>query len=186
MTTDKLKPDKGSSGMDRLKDEAVSAAEEARDAVTARAERAATDAGDRVATIAEALKATGDQLKGKEDWLANAAHDLGSSVEDLSAAVREEGLSGARRKAEHLARDHPGLFVGATVLAGLAIGRLLRVSAHSDGAGDDNGGSASFAGGMRASEPSNGSPRAASASAPGAPRAAAPSAPVTSSGGSNG
>jgi len=123
-----------------IKQRAASGAAELQEGAKERAERLSAGLGERAGHIAQAVRSAGETLQGKEDWLADAANALGQRLESLSAAATEKGFSGIKRDAEHLARERPAVFMGAAVMAGLALGRVLRSSPPEQG-GSEQGGS---------------------------------------------
>jgi hypothetical protein len=122
-----------------IKQRVASGAAELQEGAKERAERLSAGLGERAGHIAQAVRSAGESLQGKEDWLADAANALGQRLESLSAAATEKGLSGIRRDAEHLARERPAVFMGAAVMAGLALGRVLRSSPPEQGASEHGG-----------------------------------------------
>lgn len=99
-----------------------------KDMAKEQAEHFSEDVGQRTHAIAEAVRSAGETLRGQEDWMADATLSLSRNLESLSQAIRERGFDGIRRDAERFARERPVLFIGAAVMAGLALGRVLRSS----------------------------------------------------------
>lgn len=97
-----------------------------------RAEEMSSDMGQHAENVAEAVRTAGESLRGKEDWLADAAESLARSLERLSASAREKGLDGIKRDVEQLARERPVVFMGTALAVGLALGRVLRSSPPAD------------------------------------------------------
>jgi hypothetical protein len=120
-----------------VKQRAVSGMEELKDRARERAEELGADFGGHAENIAEAVRSAGDSLRGKEDWLADAAQGLGRSLERLTATAREKGFDGIKRDVEQLARERPLIFMGSAVAIGLALGRVLRSRPPADRAEAD-------------------------------------------------
>lgn len=112
--------------VEEVKQRAASGADTLRETAKARAERLGAGVGEHAGNIAQAIRSAGEQLRGKEDWLADAADGISRNLEKFSAIAREKGLDSIKRDVERLARERPALFVGAAVTAGVALGRLLR------------------------------------------------------------
>lgn len=115
-----------SGAVEHAKERAVTQA----DAMQGEAYRAADDwkagLGDRAGHVAEAVRAAGDSLRGKEDLLADAADRLCHNLDKLSDTMKHQELSDTRRDLEEFARARPALFMGAAVAVGVGLGRLLR------------------------------------------------------------
>ena len=121
---------------DDIRRRAGAAGDEARQAAEQHAERVTGQIGERGATVAEAFRTTGRELRGKEDWLADAADLVGDNVERLARAASEKGPRGVRDDLETLARNRPALFMGVAIAAGICAGRLLRSAPSRTPAGD--------------------------------------------------
>lgn len=127
-----------SAAADEAKAKASGAAARARRVGEEQTDSLVDHIGRRGGAVAGALHSTGDSLRGKEDWLADAADALGDNLDRIARNAREKGPNGLRRDLEDLARERPALFLGASVTLGLALGRFLRSSPpgqHSDEAG---------------------------------------------------
>ncbi|MGF1627447.1 MAG: hypothetical protein ACFCVH_21410 [Alphaproteobacteria bacterium] len=114
--------------VDEAKQRAMAGMDELRDEARERADELGVGIGNHADNVARAIRTAGDSLRGKEDWLADAADGLSHNLERLSTAAREKGFEGIKRDAEQLARERPVLFIGAAVAVGVALGRLLRAS----------------------------------------------------------
>jgi hypothetical protein len=132
-----------------IRQRAASGVTELQDSAKEQAEHLSAGLGERAGNIAQAIRTAGESLQGKEDWLAAAANSLGRALEDMSAAAKEKGFNGIKRDAEQLARGRPAVFMGAAVVAGLALGRILRSSPpeRRAGKGHDDAGNGSVGGG---------------------------------------
>lgn len=121
---------------DDIRRRAGTAGDDALRAAERQAERVTGQIGERGATVAEAFRTTGRELRGKEDWLADAADLVGDNVERLARAASEKGPRGVRDDLETLARNRPALFMGVAIAAGICAGRLLRSAPSRPSSGD--------------------------------------------------
>ena len=115
-----------STAVEDVRQRVASGAEAVRDRARTRAEDLSAGVGEHAENIAQAIRSAGETLRGREDWLAEAADGLSRNLENFSAAAREKGFDGLKRDVERLARERPAVFIGAAVTAGVALGRLLR------------------------------------------------------------
>lgn len=146
--------------------EAAHFAERARDEVVEQVEAKSEAATDALSAFADAIRQAGETLGDQDQTYAaklarQAADGLQSVSRNLAGKSPEDMLHAAR----DLGRDHPAALFAGAVLAGVAIGRFARSSAHHSGGAD-------VADGVRAPE---GSPaRAQTGVAGGASPAAGP------------
>ena len=117
---------------DKAKAGARASAEDARGAAESGARRVTGGIGARADHLAEGVRAMEESLRGKEDWLADAAGEVHDSLERFSAAAKEKRLSDLKRDLEGVARNRPALFMGTAFAAGLALARLLRSASRND------------------------------------------------------
>ncbi len=117
-----------SSVENELKRIAGAGAEVVREKAESEADAWSSRFGERAATVADALSSAGDAARGKEDWFANAAESLSNQIKQLAQASQGKSGKEILRDAEHMARERPAMVMGAAVLSGLALGRLLRSS----------------------------------------------------------
>jgi hypothetical protein len=138
MATGNEKPGRdAASAFEEVKQRTASGIEDLEGAARERAEAIGQDMGHRAEAVAEAVRAAGESLRGKEDWLADAAESVGRSLERLSAAAREKGIDGIRRDVEQLARERPVVFMGSALAIGLALGRVLRSRPQTERTAED-------------------------------------------------
>lgn len=128
--------ERGAAAAEDARQEAAETVRGIRDMAREQAEHLSADVGQRTHAIAEAVRSAGETLRGQEDWMADATLSLSRNLESLSQAIRERGFDGIRHDAERFARERPVLFMGAAVMAGLALGRVLRSSPYEPGAGE--------------------------------------------------
>ena len=88
-----------------VKQTVASSAKAVRHRAEARAEALSSGVGERAEHIAEALRSAGEALRGREDWLAEAADGLSRNLSSFSSSAREKGFDGLRRDVERLARQ---------------------------------------------------------------------------------
>lgn len=116
-----------------VKRSAQAGAEALREEARRRADGWTADIGARADHIADAIRSAGGALRGKEDWLADAADALGDRLARFSDTARTKDYGEIKDELERMARERPALFIGAAVTAGVALGRILRSSArHAD------------------------------------------------------
>ncbi|MEQ9639901.1 MAG: hypothetical protein RIM84_07735 [Alphaproteobacteria bacterium] len=141
-----------------MKQRAAEGADALKRAAQAKAEETTQEIGERVDRVADAVQSAGSSLRGQEDWLADAADSLGRSIHDMSNSARQKGFSGLKSDVERFAHEQPLLFMGAAVMVGLAVGRLMRsappgASARDDLPGRDSQEDAPYAGRANGAEP---------------------------------
>lgn len=114
-----------------LKGEAAHFAERAGEQVADKVEEKTSEVADTLGVFADAIRQAGEQLTRQDQTFAaqlagQAADGLQSFTRTLSGKSPEQMLQSAR----DLGRTNPTAFVAGAVLAGLAIGRFARSSAH--------------------------------------------------------
>ena len=93
------------------------------------ADRWASVAGRRVGVFAEALRAAGDTFRDQgQHRLAKWSGMAATDVETMATYLEREDARAVLEDAEGLARRNPGAFIGLSLAAGLAVGRMLRAS----------------------------------------------------------
>jgi hypothetical protein len=117
-----------------IKGETAHFAERAREEVGGKVEEKASEVADALGVFADAIRHAGDELTRQDQTFAaqlagQAADGLQSFTRTLAGKSPEQMLHAAR----DLGRTNPTAFVAGAVLAGLAIGRFARSSAHHDG-----------------------------------------------------
>lgn len=114
-----------------IKDETAHFAERAREEVGGKIEEKTSEVADTLGVFADAIRHAGDELTRQDQTFAaqlagQAAEGLQSFTRTLAGKSPEQMLHAAR----DLGRTNPTAFVAGAVLAGLAIGRFARSSAH--------------------------------------------------------
>ena len=85
-----------------------------------------------VSQFADALRQAGDNLEGDQSVVAGLVKQAAESLESVSRFVAEKRPEDLLRSVRDFGRDNPGALIAASVLAGLALGRLSRASADHD------------------------------------------------------
>jgi hypothetical protein len=87
-------------------------------------------AADRVEGIAQALERTGAQFSENEPTLADLSSRLAATVGNLATRLREGSFDDLLQDTRVFARRNPGLFMLGGVVAGFALARFAKASAH--------------------------------------------------------
>lgn len=103
-------------------------------------QRASDEAEGRKASLAESLHVFADTIREASDDLGRRDQSLASrlvresanGLERMSRSLDQHSVSDATRGLRSFGRDHPVAFVAGGMIAGLAIGRMLRASGHRD------------------------------------------------------
>jgi hypothetical protein len=112
---------------DKASELAQGAGEQVQDAVNRKKDQAA----DRLAAVASAVREAARSLQQQDPGgLARHADTAARQIERASGYLRERDLRGLARETEDLARRRPELFLAGSVLAGLALARLLKSSSR--------------------------------------------------------
>ena len=91
----------------------------------------ASRAGERLRSVAGALRAASDTLDEEgEGWLAQYARERASQVDDMSGYLGESDASRMVSDIEEKARANPAAFLGGTLATGFVVGRFLRSSSR--------------------------------------------------------
>jgi alanyl-tRNA synthetase len=127
-------------------------AAEAREALTSKVETTASQQKQVVANemnkFSEAVRRAAEQLRQEErSTAAGYTTDLANAINNWAETLRETNFQDAVNSLNRTAREHPVAFFGAAMLAGIAAGRLLRVTASEPHRryGEHGGGSAAGA-----------------------------------------
>ena len=172
-------------------------ASEAKSAAYQQAEGAQHDVGDKLAALGGALRAAGDRLAGEnQNAMSKLAGEAAGTLDQFSQTLKTKGFGEVVEDVRRAARQHPGMVFAGAMLAGIALGRLVKSSApHSDGSDGDyrsdtgasrayGSGSGRYGAGSGRNEPFGASATAGDTSFPSAP--AAPGWDKPSSAGSTG
>lgn len=126
-----------------VKEQAKDVASQARDHVQTLVGQQKDQVADRLHSLAEALREAGHKLsEGQQAGdVGGYADRAAEQVERLSSYLRDTDLRGFVRDTESFARRRPEVFLGGTLLAGLALARFLKASSPDRGYdGRDRGG----------------------------------------------
>lgn len=149
-------------GGERLQDAASGLIDQAGRTAETQASRTMTKAGETLDQVARAVREAGSGLRGERPEIAEFADTAAGRVEDAAQYLRVHDAGELIDEATRFARQQPVLVVGGALLAGLAIGRLLKSSTamgsgvragmygRSDYGSSDYGRSASGSGGYDA------------------------------------
>jgi len=97
----------------------------------------ASRAGERLRSVAGALRAASDTLDEEgEGWLAQYARERASQVDDMSGYLGESDASRMVSDIEEKARANPAAFLGGTLATGFVLGRFLRSSSRRSETGE--------------------------------------------------
>jgi len=113
----------------QVKDETVRAAGEAKGQVEQLMAQQKEQAANRLGGLAGALREAGQKLQESDgEGYGRYADRAAAQVDRLSNYMRERNLGDLMGDLEGLARRHPDLFLGGTLLAGVLIARFLKAS----------------------------------------------------------
>ncbi|HYH45123.1 MAG TPA: hypothetical protein VEG34_05510 [Thermoanaerobaculia bacterium] len=132
-----------------VRDEAASLAGAAKDELKSQAEAGKDQIADKLASVAERLHGTADDLRGDQAWIANMLDEGVRQLGGLADGLKSRDLGSLMGAVETFARRQPALFAGASVALGFAAARLAKASAERGrGMGDYTGrAETGFAGG---------------------------------------
>jgi hypothetical protein len=91
---------------------------------------------DRLDEVAESLNKSSEQFAGKQDWIAGAIARGGTELGTLANSLRETDPGDLLRQVQSFAQRQPGLFIGASLVAGFAVARFGKIVA-ADVSSDD-------------------------------------------------
>lgn len=106
----------------------ASLAGEVKDRVASAAQGSKEEVAEGLDDVAKAMRRSGEQLEGHQDWIAHLVERGADELGALAATLRTNDLQGLLGKLEDLARRQPAVFVGAAMAAGFATVRLGKVA----------------------------------------------------------
>jgi len=109
-------------------DTVKSLADDARSGAVEAAESGKDALAGQLDDVARAVRRSGEQLEGHQDWMAQLVERGADQLGSLAATLRTNDLQGLLGRIEQLARSQPALFVGAAMAAGFATARLGKVA----------------------------------------------------------
>jgi hypothetical protein len=86
--------------------------------------------------VAESLNKSSEQFAGKQDWIAGAIARGGIELGTLANSLRETDPGDLLKQVQSFAQRQPGLFIGASLVAGFAVARFGKIVA-ADVSSDD-------------------------------------------------
>jgi len=146
-----------------LKDATADVVDQASRTAEAQASRTLARAGDTLGQVANVVRDASDGLRSEQPQLADLAELAAGQVERASTYLRDHDARDLVATTESFARRQPAIVVGAALIAGLALGRLLRSTSSATGGSGGYGGY----GGSMAARTGNGYASAPSAAASG-------------------
>jgi hypothetical protein len=117
-------------------DTVKSLADDARSGAAEAAESGKDALAGQLDDVARAVRRSGEQLEGHQDWMAQLVERGADQLGSLAATLRANDLQGLFGRIEQLARSQPALFVGAAMAAGFATARLGKVAVAGASAAD--------------------------------------------------
>lgn len=77
--------------------------------------------------LASAIRNAADELERRQQTqVANMARTLAGGLEDFSRSIRQRNFQDMMSDVQRFARDHPAVFFGGALLAGLAVARFTK------------------------------------------------------------
>jgi len=86
-------------------------------------------AADAIEQLAEAVHRSGEQLVGKQDWVASAITRGGAELNALAGSLREQDVADLAHQLRSFANSRPAVFAFAAFAAGFAAARVGKVAA---------------------------------------------------------
>lgn len=125
---------------EKVKQTGRKAVARAREEASQRVGEGGSRAGQRLDAVGRALRTAADELDARgESWLAGYTGEAARFVDRSAGYMKEEDGSAMMADLRQWARENPGLVVGASITAGLALGRFLRSSDPTRRRGDGSG-----------------------------------------------
>jgi ElaB/YqjD/DUF883 family membrane-anchored ribosome-binding protein len=115
-------------GGDRLQEAASNVADRVGGTAQQQLDSGLSRAGDVLEQVANAVRHTGEELRGEQPQIASIADTAASQVDKAARYVRETDMQGIVGRAERFARQQPAIFVGGALMLGLVAARFLKAS----------------------------------------------------------
>ena len=113
-----------------VKQQAEQTVREVRQSAESAMERRKDSAAAGLDAVADSFRVAGQEMNDRHVDLAARYSELAADqIDQIAGYLRGHQLRDLKRDAEDFARRHPAIFLGATALAGVLIGRFLRSSA---------------------------------------------------------
>lgn len=84
---------------------------------------------DQLEDAAHAIHQSGEQLRGRQDWLASAVDRGAAELSTLASSIREKDFSTLVGEVQSFARRQPAAFIGVAFAAGFALARFGKLVA---------------------------------------------------------
>src|SRR3954454_21160979 len=125
--------DKAGEVADQAQQKVGEVVDQAKQTVTSQVSSRKDQAAESLHTVADALRQTGDDLRGREQAaVAQYASMAADRVQDLSQFIRERDVNQIVGDVERYARRNKGLFLGGAFALGLVAARFLKSSSQPD------------------------------------------------------
>lgn len=108
-----------------LRDKAMSAADQQKQGFASRLEG-----------MAQAVHRSGEQLRGQQDWAAEAIERGADELQSIAGRLRNADARDLLAQLRSFADRQPAMFAAASLVAGLALGRLIKLAAAGGSGGN--------------------------------------------------
>ncbi|WP_340316073.1 hypothetical protein [Rhizorhabdus argentea] len=108
-----------------LRDKAMSAADQQKQGFASRLEG-----------MAQAVHRSGEQLRGQQDWAAEAIERGADELQSIAGRLRNADARDLLAQLRGFADRQPAMFAAASLVAGLALGRLIKLAAAGGSGGN--------------------------------------------------
>jgi len=113
-----------------IRDEASNLAGTAKEHLESQAAAGKDEVADRIASIADRVQASAEDLRGSEAWLADLVGEGARRLGGLADSMKQNDLRSLLGTVQSFARNQPALFAGASVALGFAAARLAKASSE--------------------------------------------------------
>jgi len=119
---------------DQVVDQAKSSFRDARESASSSLNNSRGQAADRIGSIAEAVRGTGDRLRSdNQTGIADLTDSLADSVERFSSYLRDRDFNDIRQDVETFARRQPAVAIGVALAVGLVAARFIKSGPQAGG-----------------------------------------------------
>jgi hypothetical protein len=129
-------PQAGSTTAAGAKQAAAGLAGQVKQRLTSSANDRKAGIADRLDEVAESLNKSSEQFAGKQDWIAGVIARGGTELGTLATSLRDADPADLLQQVQSFARRQPGLFIGASLVAGFVVARFGKIVA-ADVSSDD-------------------------------------------------
>jgi hypothetical protein len=128
-----------------LSDKARDIASEGKEALTDKAEAVQRNLSSAIAAFSEAVRVASEHLSNSDQkGVARYALEAAGGLERMSVSLKDKPFEDVLTEIRHFGARNPGVLVGGSVIAGLALGRFIK-SSSSTGEPAKNGGASNDA-----------------------------------------